>query len=94
MPTKANGKPRMHDLEDLARAVVANWEKGDLAGAVSALATALRQMEHDREDVSGSIHRALELYGSDDCNIDEAPLISFANEGVWVSAWVWVPTPT
>jgi hypothetical protein len=40
------------------------------------------------------IETARELYAmgsDDDVEIDDHPMLSVADEGVWVSAWVWVP---
>lgn len=83
----------MHDLEDRARAVVANWEQGDLAGAVSALATTLQAVDQAREDLAEMIERARELHGAEDREVDAEPLVSFTEGGMWLSAWVWVPDP-
>lgn len=38
--------------------------------------------------------RAVEMYGSDDINIDPQPLLSIGEDGVWVAAWVHVPNPS
>lgn len=44
-------------------------------------------------DDQALIDAARERYvdSSDDIEIDPFPLISEADEGTWVSAWVWVP---
>lgn len=41
--------------------------------------------EHD-----GTIEAARSNYAGDDVEIDDKPLLSVADKGVWVSAWVWV----
>lgn len=30
---------------------------------------------------------------NDDFEIDDNPIISAADDGVWVSSWIWVPIP-
>lgn len=39
------------------------------------------------------INEARELYGTDDCEIDDGALKSVADEGLWVQAWVWLARP-
>lgn len=46
--------------------------------------------EHATRD---EIDEARSLYERDDVNIDDDALVSRADEGVWVQAWVWVPAP-
>jgi hypothetical protein len=36
------------------------------------------------------IKKAIEFYGSDDIEFDEASMISESDEGAFVQAWVWV----
>ena len=81
----------MHDLEVAARAVVSNWEQGDLAAAVSALATTLQEVDQARAGIAETIARARELHGADDREVDAEPLVAFTDDGMWLSAWVWVP---
>lgn len=40
------------------------------------------------------IARAKEIYGCDEIEIDEGAFASDNGEGVWVSAWVFVPNDT
>ena len=45
---------------------------------------------------SDQIDKARKMYGSDDVEIDDDAIISgeapdSEQEGIWVSAWVWVP---
>lgn len=42
-------------------------------------------------DYAGAIAAARDEYASDDVEIDDNPSISRADDGTWVSAWVWVP---
>lgn len=84
----------MLTIESLARAVVANWDNGDLAGAVRAMGDHLQQLDQDRLDHEGTITAARSNYAEpsgDDIEIDDVPLVSTAEGGAWVSAWVWVP---
>lgn len=39
------------------------------------------------------VDQARDIYGTDDVEIDDQPVLSVADGGVWVSAWVWVETP-
>lgn len=57
------------------------------------LATALEAVEVAHVQVQQSadyIAFAREAYGSDECEIDEEPMVSMGVGGRWVSAWVWV----
>lgn len=37
---------------------------------------------------------AMEIHrNGDELEIDDAALVSRADDGYWVQAWVWVPTP-
>jgi len=38
------------------------------------------------------IVRAREEYGGEDIEIDENAAASRGDDGVWVAAWVWLPT--
>lgn len=40
------------------------------------------------------IERAREEYATDDISIDAGAKASRADEGVWVAAWVWLPSET
>lgn len=82
----------MHDLETRARAVVGNWEFGNLAGALNDLDQCLRHLDHDRDCAAPDIARAHELYESETCAISDSPLVSRAEGGIWISAWVFVPS--
>lgn len=37
-----------------------------------------------------NIERARELYGDDDVQIDDNATEAWAEDGVWVQAWVWL----
>lgn len=36
------------------------------------------------------VAQARAQYGSDDVEIDAKPKLSYADDGAWVAAWVWV----
>ncbi|TSP14058.1 hypothetical protein [Cupriavidus campinensis] len=81
----------MKSLVEAAREVLANWETGDLAGAVHALEGALEtvtQAEQTLRDIA-----AKHAYDSmrDDLEVDDTAFISEADDGIWVSAWLWIP---
>ena len=80
-------------LEMLAREVIAAWESGDLPKAVNDLAAFLKEADQERIAHEGTIAAAVGNYGwsGDDISFDANPLLSVADDGVFVSAWVWVP---
>jgi hypothetical protein len=43
------------------------------------------------EDSTKDVERARELYANDELEIDDNAIISQADDGCWVAAWVWVP---
>lgn len=45
----------------------------------------------DRERFAAEIAKARGKYTSDEVEIDDNPLVSVTDDGVWVNAWVWVP---
>lgn len=55
-------------------------------------AIALPEQVAWRAQHEGTIQAARDNYASDDIEIDDTPLLSPGEGGVWVSAWVWVPT--
>lgn len=79
----------MLEIERLAQQVVDQWETGQLAEAVRALAAeqhALRLRRHE-----GARHVALvkNYYrgASDDVEVDDEPLIDRAEDGYWINVW-------
>lgn len=57
------------------------------------LETALKVCEEVREIVASDEEReaAANLHATDDLEIDDEASVSRADDGYWVSAWVWVP---
>ena len=52
------------------------------------------QAIEERSTYAAQIERAVDDYAmssSNDIEIDDDPVLSISDEGVWVSAWVWVP---
>lgn len=81
----------MSILEDLARRVIGSWEDGDLAGAVRDLDVYLREQDELRAAHEGTIQAAIANFDEEDCQVVEgSPLLSVAEDGVWVQAWVRV----
>ncbi len=85
----------MNNIERLARKVCAEaaWPTGtmvELQGQLDELTT-------DRLAHELTIEAARNNYTMHSCadiEIDDDPFFSVADEGVWVSAWVWVPIET
>lgn len=80
-------------LEQLARNVIASWESGDPEKAITDLDNFLKVLDQERIDHEGTIAAAVDNYAWDngDISFDANPLLSVADDGVFVSAWVWVP---
>ena len=79
------------DLIEAARAVVAGKPS-----AMQQLQAALSRVDSAFEaqaDCSDEIRQAREL-ATDELEIDDEPLVSIGDRGVFVNAWVWVPSPT
>lgn len=80
-------------LETLARAVIASWESGDPEKAITDLDNFLKEVDQERIAHEDTITAAINNYGwnGNDISFDNQPLLSVADDGVFVSAWVWVP---
>jgi hypothetical protein len=84
----------LENLIEAARAVSAGEPE-----ATARLQDALDDLDEAEADAQADaqmrvIERARDEYlgsADGDIEIDEAPLIAPADEGVWVNAWVWVP---
>lgn len=78
------------DLIDAARAFAQDQSKTNK----QLLATALRGIDEAGEQqvaYHADIEAARTKYADDDLEIDDEAFVSEADEGTWVSAWVWVP---
>ena len=60
-----------------------------LESALGRVDSALEDQANCAEDIKRA--RAL---ASNELEIDDAPMVSIGDQGVWVSAWVWAPSPT
>lgn len=82
----------MTRLEELARDLVKRL-KSTIIGEhhYEELDRLLTEIAAEREAYADVVDRAHDVYGSDDVNVDAEPILSVSDEGVWVSAWVWVP---
>lgn len=82
----------MKNLITAARAVVNNWESGDLAAAVRALDVALTGMSEPVIATPEQIAAAKDYTGwSDELQFHEDAEISHADNGHWISCWQWIP---
>lgn len=79
----------MNNIERLARKICA--EAVYPTGTMLELQEVLAELAQHRLDHELTIEAARNNYGNDGIEIDDEPLLSIADEGVWVSAWVWVP---
>ena len=81
----------LNEASSLANAVLAD---GLASNSLTESATALRQsidkLIVEREQESAVIAAARGRYESDDLEIDDDPIVSIGENGVWVGAWVWV----
>lgn len=80
-------------LETLARELVAKLETwpGVHPDHYAQLKSWLKETDQERRDFPDILKQARGLHASDEVEIDDDPFLSIADEGVWVSAWVWVP---
>ncbi len=87
----------MLQLETLAQQVIdSRADPAAHAQALDALQKLLGNMREERVAYASEIARARERYaqGSDDeIEIDADTYVSVGEEGVFVSAWLWVPNP-
>jgi hypothetical protein len=82
----------MH-LEHLARTVLAKRATSWLPHHIDDMRRELTEIDENREAYQGHIAQAREQ-ATDEFEIDEKPYLDVCHDGVWVSAWIWVPTPT
>ena len=76
-------------LETLAREIVQGWGTPGNNARALAMEELLKEMGTNRVDFEKEIEEA-RLQTNDDLEIDDEPLLSVADDGVWVSAWIWV----
>ena len=85
----------MNTIEDLARQVLATIDELNphlrYTPAGSALRLYLAEQAEGRDIHEFTIKAARDNYADDDCEIPDEPLLSFAEDAVWVQAWVRVP---
>ncbi|MCY1215950.1 hypothetical protein D9M72_278080 [compost metagenome] len=84
-------------LESLARDVVRlrNADPAGLNAKLDTLDRLLQTMAQERLDHEDTIQAARSNYAApsdDDLEVDDEPLLSVGEDGVWVGAWVWIPT--
>lgn len=84
----------MNSLEFLARQLVGAINQGspNAGSALSDLKLYLRDQDIARSDHEGTIAAAKANYADEDCQVYAQPLLDVTDDGVWVEAWVWVPT--
>ena len=84
----------MNSLEFLACQLVDAISQGspDAGSALSDLKLYLRDQDIARSDHEGTIAAARANYAGEDCQVHNQPLRDITDDGVWVEAWVWVPT--
>ena len=80
----------MLQLETLARLVVETRGTPDNAYAIAQLSDQLDLLVQYREIYADRIESAA-LMQTEDLEVDDNPIVSPGDGGVWVSAWVWVP---
>ncbi len=84
--------PGLNIAYALASAVLAATS---IAPEITELATAtldnLDSLLKDQEAYAPELAQARQSYCDDDTSIDDQPIFSAGDDGVWVSAWVWVP---
>lgn len=83
----------MTTLEYLTRQLLDAVEEGscDVNQAIHELRDYLDDQDTDRDDHEFTIEAARSNFADDDCEIPDKPLLSVAEDAVWVQAWVRVP---
>jgi hypothetical protein len=99
MPQTVSTYVPFQNLYTAAKAVLCDATLAQASGPSPETVEALRQALRDchaliqeREQHASAIETA-RAQTDDDLEIDDTPLVSVADSGVWVSAWVWVPAP-
>lgn len=80
------------DLMRLAQQLVKATTTGT-APQVSQAYRALEAFVNDPDKVAteAEVQRAMNKYCNDGIDIDTPALVSRGDEGLWISAWVWLP---
>jgi len=79
-------------IETLARRATNPKNLADRLDALVALKELLDDMTAVRETHATAVQAAQDEYNDDGIEIDDDPLLSVGDNGVWVSAWVYVQT--
>lgn len=89
-------KTNILPIKQLIEAAIAMRGSPDKDSSHVKLYKALEEIERmgrEQEQHADAIQRARDQYASDDVDFDDNPMVSVGEDGVWVSAWVWVPKP-
>lgn len=78
----------LNEADRLAQAVI----DGDPEAATIAarLQASLKEMKRETQTHKRLIEKARDIHTNDEVEIDDKPILSVADEGVWVNSWVWV----
>lgn len=78
----------LNEADRLAQAVI----DGDPEAATIAatLQARLKEMKRETQTHKRLIEQARDIHTNDEVEIDDKPILSVADEGVWVNSWVWV----
>jgi len=82
------------DLIEAARSFHVRPDDSKARESLSRALNGVAQAERERDSYRDAIAEARECYADDDCEIDDEPVVSIGDDGVWVNAWVWVPRPS
>lgn len=83
----------LNSAQSLSAAILADPSTSTaLRDSAQSLQQALATLLVEREQHADAIAEARKAYANDVLEIDDNPLLSIADSGVWVSAWVWVAT--
>lgn len=78
------------ELQEAVAAVLEQGLNDETVAALRKAQDAAAAAAQEARDFANEIDEAREII-TDDLEIDDEPFVSVADEGVWVSAWVWVP---
>ena len=74
----------------LAAALRAGSNPAPYLRAMEAAVAMCDELINERDAQCDAVEDARDMFESDDISIDDDPIVAVADDGVWVSAWLWV----
>ena len=74
----------------LAAALRAGSDPAPYLRAMEAAVAMCDELINERDAQRDAVYAARDMYEDDDISIDEDPIVAVVDDGVWVSAWLWM----